>query len=187
MDAHATPLPPPKYWEEFEDLCHCLFKAIWNDPTAQKHGRRGQAQQGVDVFGAPNEQRTRYIGVQCKGKDQNYGSYVTTAELAAEVEKAKSFAPGLREWILATTAPNDARIQAQARELSRINETQGLFSVKVLGWDDLSALITEHRSVLAQFYADRAFDARGLLQRLTEIASHQVPARQDLIDKEILP
>lgn len=46
--------PPPKNWQDFESLCHDLWKEIWKDPNAQKNGRSGQEQHGVDVFGQPN-------------------------------------------------------------------------------------------------------------------------------------
>jgi hypothetical protein len=44
-------IAPLKSWDEFEDLCLALFKKEWQNPMAQKHGRRGQAENGVDVFG----------------------------------------------------------------------------------------------------------------------------------------
>ena len=47
-------LPPPRDWQVFEDLCCKLWRRLWNDPNAQKHGRAGQKQHGVDVFGQPD-------------------------------------------------------------------------------------------------------------------------------------
>ena len=47
-------LPPPAIWQDFEKLCHVLWREIWNDPATQKNGRSGQPQHGVDVFGQPN-------------------------------------------------------------------------------------------------------------------------------------
>ena len=101
MDFHAKQIRAPRYWQEFEELCLCLLKAIWNDPLAEKNGRVGQPQHGVDIYGSTDEQRTRYRGVQCKGKDENYGARVTASELNAEIKKAKNFKPPLQHWILA--------------------------------------------------------------------------------------
>lgn len=42
---------PPKSWEEFEDICADLYAQIWKDPGTQKHGRQGQPQGGVDIYG----------------------------------------------------------------------------------------------------------------------------------------
>jgi hypothetical protein len=70
-------IAPPKSWADFEDLCHAIFRAEWNDRYAQKNGRNGQPQHGVDVFGSPNAVRDVSHGVQCKGKDRAYGRKAT--------------------------------------------------------------------------------------------------------------
>ena len=38
-------IPPPASWEEFEDMCCDLWRLLWDDRNAQKHGRKGQAGQ----------------------------------------------------------------------------------------------------------------------------------------------
>ena len=95
MDFNALQIPAPKHWEAFEDLCHTLFKSVWQDPLAEKNGRHGQAQHGVDVFGSTRQPRAIFRGVQCKGKDQNYGGKVTKAELIGEIAKADLFSPNI--------------------------------------------------------------------------------------------
>ena len=82
---------PPKSWEKFEDLTRSLFAAIWCAPLTQKHGRSGQAQHGVDIFGTPADAPGRTFGVQCKGKDGNYGAKATIVEFDAELAKAERF------------------------------------------------------------------------------------------------
>jgi|688.fasta_scaffold266876_2 hypothetical protein len=41
--------PPPQHWQDFENLTVEVFRAVFDDPGAQGHGRSGQAQYGVDV------------------------------------------------------------------------------------------------------------------------------------------
>jgi hypothetical protein len=118
MEFNARQIAEPKYWEEFEDLCLDLFREIWGDPTAQKNGRRGQAQHGTDIWGTPRSPGDKLHGVQCKVKDAVLGAEVTEAELRSEVHKAKNFTPKLAHWILATTAPKDAKIESVAREIT---------------------------------------------------------------------
>ena len=72
-------LPPPDYWELFEDILHDLFRAEWNDPNTQKHGRSGQAQNGVHIYGQPG-QKTQWAGVQAKKKNWLAASTVTEKE-----------------------------------------------------------------------------------------------------------
>ena len=73
--------------------------------------------------------------MQCKGEDQGYGGAVTEKELREEIEKAKTFEPPLQVFVLATTAPNDVVIQRVARTISHEHSQEGLFEVRVQGWD----------------------------------------------------
>ena len=84
MDINDFQLPPPKEWGKFEDLCLTLYREQWGDPDAQKNGRRGQAQHGVDISGRPQATPGEVHGVQCKGKDNNLGAVVTKIELEEE-------------------------------------------------------------------------------------------------------
>ena len=114
----AKQIAPPKEWAQFEDLCLALFKEVWKDPLAQKNGRKGQAQRGVDVYGSKGGDPRALWGVQCKGKDANYGGKPTRTELEAELTKAEGFKPTLAGWVFATTAPTDGALQEAAREIS---------------------------------------------------------------------
>ena len=156
MQFRAKQIAPPKDWSAFEDLCHALFKHVWNDPIAQKNGRRGQKQHGVDVFGSLNGDRSSFQGVQCKGKDTNYGSKVELPEVVTEIAKAERFVPCLKHWIFATTAPADAPLQKSARELSVERKKKGLFSVDVLGWEEIQALMADAPEVIREFYPEHS-------------------------------
>ncbi len=72
--------------------------------------------------------------MQCKQKDALTGKRLSAAVLEQEALKAKAFKPKLDAFILATTAPRDAKIQEKARELSA---TAG-FAVTVWSWDDIA-------------------------------------------------
>jgi hypothetical protein len=50
---------PPNDPTAFESLCLDLGKDIWQDPGAQKNGRRGRRQDGVDIFGHEKGQIVR--------------------------------------------------------------------------------------------------------------------------------
>lgn len=166
MDAREKQIAPPLSWETFEDLCLGLFKAIWRDPLAQKNGRAGQLQHGVDVFGSVDGSGIRFSGVQCKGKDATLGAKVSIAELERELAKAEDFEPGLSHWVLATTAATDAPLQEAARKLSAGRVAQGLFPIAVLGWGDIRTLLLEQREVLERFYPEVAHDLPWLLTHL---------------------
>jgi hypothetical protein len=171
MQFRAKQIAPPKDWGTFEDLCHALFKRVWKDPLAQKNGRRGQAQNGVDVFGSQQGDPRSYRGVQCKGKDRNYGSKAEWSEVLTELDKAENFSPKLEQWIYATTAPADAALQKHARELSVERASKGLFSVDVLGWDEILALMAQAPEVVAEFYPEHADHLPEVIDALRSLSS----------------
>jgi tetratricopeptide (TPR) repeat protein len=166
-------IPPPSNWQDFESLCADLWRAIWNDPDTQKNGRGGQEQNGVDVYGQPQNGDT-YEGVQCKGKDGRYGQAVTAAELRAEVEKTKSFSPKITKFILATTAPNDQKIQGIAREITEKHRAEGLFDVVVLGWEEILARLVEHTNVLQIHYSDFVPQSSKILDGIELLSADQL-------------
>lgn len=124
---------PPNDPTAFESLCLDLWRDIWQG-YAQKNGRSGQPQAGVDVFG---QHQGNWIGVQCKQKDGLLRSKVKISELDEEVAAAKQFTPPLFAFILATTGPRDAALQQRARLLTEQHREQGLFTVEIWSWDDI--------------------------------------------------
>lgn len=152
MNQHtATSIPKPKNWQDFENHTCVLFQCILNDPNTETHGRSGQAQQGVDVYGR-REQRDHWVGVQCKLKSDS--QELTKDELEKEVAEAKKFQPALSELIVVTTAPDDAKIQQVARDITQQHEEEGLFSVDVWGWGTLEREIAKYRDAIYAFHPD---------------------------------
>ena len=177
MDFQEKQISPPKSWELFEELCLVLFRAIWQDPTAQKNGRRGQRQHGVDIFGEPGKVDNMFHGIQCKGKDTGYGSALTTDEIDREVAKAERFAPAIKDLTFATTAPRDTHLQEHARKLSVARAGNGRFTVHVLAWEDIQSLLAEHPSVIGRFYPEQAFDMPAILRSV-----QAMPRGQEVAD-----
>lgn len=125
---------PPNDTTAFESLCLDLWKDIWQDSGAERNGRRGQKQDGVDIFG---REKGKLVGVQCKQKDGRLWAKLTEAELESEVEAARRFKPKLARFILATTVPRDAAVQRKANQLTEQHRRQKLFSVEVWAWEDI--------------------------------------------------
>lgn len=151
---------PPANWQDFERLSADLWEKIWRDPNTQLNGRSGQPQAGVDIWGAVDGS-PELSGVQCKGKDGGYGKRVTSKQLISEVTKAKQFSPRIAHFIIATTARNDVHIQQLARELSARHKRAGLFTVDVMGWDDISRRIAGYPDVFAKHYPQFALASSG--------------------------
>jgi tetratricopeptide (TPR) repeat protein len=127
---------------------------IWDDPDAQRNGRGGQAQHGVDIYGTPRGE-TRRCGIQCKGKDARFSEALSEAELRAEVAKARTFVPPLGKFILATTVDNDQVIQQVAREITDEHSTTGHFSVHVYSWPEIHSRLSQYPELIEEFYGIR--------------------------------
>lgn len=140
-------LSPPANWQDFEDLCLALWRQVWSDPTAQKHGRSGQRQAGVDIFGRSGSQE-HWAGIQCKVGHLS----LTAKEVHEQVQKARSFHPQLSQYTLATTAYRDATTQDTVRAISDQNVADGSFPVSLACWDDIVELLHENPSVISVFY-----------------------------------
>jgi tetratricopeptide (TPR) repeat protein len=168
MNLSALQLPPPANWQDFETLCCDLWKSVWRDPNAQKNGRVGQPQHGVDISGRPNEGKN-WAGVQCKGKDNYSEKKITKVELLAEIEKAKSFNPTLSAWTLATTGPKDAAVEALARQITAEHLEKGFFSVHVWSWKDIVESLESFHDVVEKHYPQLGRTATATARRIDEI------------------
>lgn len=169
MDFRAKQIVPPRSWADFENLCLAIFRAEWNSPLALKNGRTGQPQHGVDIYGSP--QPNLLFGIQCKGKDRNYGSKATVGELREELTKAEKFSPRLSHWIFVTSASKDEKIQRVARNLTAERKAKGQFPITALGWEDIQSLLARHPNVIEDFYPEHAFDIPGILRALRALPS----------------
>lgn len=145
----GTSLPKPKDWQAFERSTRTLFQFLLDDPYTNLHGRTGQPQHGVDVWGT-RKSNGKLVGVQCKLSNDD----ITERELKNELKKAQLFTPRLDEFILVTSAPRDAKIQKIARKLtSQLSKTSRPMLVAAWGWDDI-----EDRAATAPPQAWQAFD-----------------------------
>src|SRR6516225_1383523 len=137
----ATQVAKPRDEQAFERACLVLWRCILNDPNVQKNARRGQGQDGVDLFGFRSEAPTRPVGIQCKLKSE--GTRLTEKEVRDEVKKALNFEPALREYFIVTTSPDDGKLQQIARQLSiDITNSGRSLSINVWGWETLEQHIT---------------------------------------------
>lgn len=125
-------IPPPKSWDEFEDILLSTSKLRWKSTTFFRNGRQGQRQDGVDVFG--QDDQGSKIGVQAK----NTLGGISLDTVISEIGKAENFDPPLDLLCIATTAPRDATLQKAVRTLSHDRATAKQFRVEILFWDDVA-------------------------------------------------
>lgn len=166
----SSNIPPPKSWEEFEDITLAAAKLRWRSDNFFRHGRQGQKQDGVDIWGHDDDDR--HIGVQCK----NSIGGITPAVVDAEIKNAEGFKPTLNRLCIATTAQRDAPLQKSVREISQKRGTAGKFKVDILFWDDICQDLAKDEDVFFAHYpqfrtsADSASNHDGtLFKELTSL------------------
>jgi hypothetical protein len=146
----TSDLPIPKCWDEFEDICADLFSRIWNDLNLVRYGVMGERQHGVDIRGQLPDGAVG--GVQCKRKRQWPVAKLTKKDIDEEVAEALSFRPSLSEFTIATTALNAAKLQAHVDTITERHKAEGLFSVHLLGWNELSRRITDYPQLVEKHF-----------------------------------
>lgn len=124
-------IPPPKFWEEFEEITLDACKIRWENPDLQMHGRRGEEQFGVDIYGSNH--LFRNIGIQCK----NYEKTLSFSLIEKEIQKAESFSPKIEMFYMAVTSNTDATLQKKVRLLSQERAANKQFPVMILFRSDI--------------------------------------------------
>jgi hypothetical protein len=142
----SSKVPAPKSWDEFEDISLSAAKLRWNSTDFFRHGRQGQKQDGVDIWGHDDD--GRHIGLQCK----NTIDGITLDVIEAEIKNAEKFAPKLDRLYIATTAPRDAPLQKSMRAISQERGNAGRFRVDVLFWDDICNDLAKDEKVFFGHY-----------------------------------
>ncbi len=146
----TSDLPKPQSWDEFEDITWEIYKRKWHDNYAQKHGRKGQTQNGIDIYGRQNSSG-KYIGVQCKRYEDNK---LNKKIIKAEIVKAEGFSSPLSEYIIATTASRDTKLQDLVRSLNEERESENKFPVYIVFWEDIcnDLAAPNNRDLLKKYY-----------------------------------
>jgi len=167
LQIDPSTIDPPGNPDRFEEFCLSLIKKVWNNPQAQRYGRRGQRQHGVDIFG--KYQGGDMWGLQCKCTDIVDGSLSDT-EIRDEVNKAKNFRPTIKNYIIATTLKRDVHMQDIANEITEENRKEGLFTVSIWSWDEIKIYLNENREVLLEYYPyfDKGIDS-AVIDNLSSI------------------
>ena len=91
------------------------------------------------------------VGIQCRLKGE--GRFLDDQEVKDEVAKALGFRPLLSEYIIATTAPDDARLQRLALELSEtVSRNREIpLKIQIFGWNSLEREIRRYPEVQNAF------------------------------------
>jgi hypothetical protein len=156
-------IPAPKSWVEFEEISLTCLKIKWSSPTLTHHGRQGQSQAGVDIYG-PDE-LGRHIGVQCKLMEE-----ISIKIITDEIAKAEAFKPKLQAFYFATNASSDVNLQREIRRISESRVAKGNFPVGIFFWEDLIQELVKNSSEFGKHYPDIQLRDRPTGARLLSLS-----------------
>lgn len=152
--------PKPRSEDEFEEIVVDFLRLRWGDPNAQRFGRRGQRQHGVDVIGRPS----RLGGASAAGQAKNVAS-LSVSDVVAEVRKAARFPGGLAEFCVVTSCDRDASLLAAVRQ--RFAKNRMAFAIEVVFWEDIvSEICVDERLVAKHWSGFGSADGRTLAPQL---------------------
>jgi hypothetical protein len=155
MGSIPVDISPPAYWQDFERLTLDIVKIQWKDDYAERHGREGQAQGGIDVFGY-NHNASEQTGIQCKKRalktkpsHESPSNTLTVQEIDDELVKAKSSDHSLDRFIIATSGPRDAELQ---KHVATLNKSEPNIKVSIKFWDDYVEFLSDHPELMYRYY-----------------------------------
>src|SRR2546428_6352107 len=122
--------------KEFESMMRDICAREWQDPYTEKHGRAGQKQYGVDIYGRPIDLGGKYRAAQCKLRTTL--KQLSQQEIEHEVSEARGFPHPLETLIIVTDAPRDTHTQKLIEHVSQHEQQNNGFRVAIWFWDDIT-------------------------------------------------
>jgi hypothetical protein len=134
---------------DFQLFIKELYNEVYSTNSFQQRGRRGQGQNGFDVFS--NELR---IAIECKKKDFRYQDSNTLRDyLLQDISRSKrkfdqfDFRSKFDKLIITSNFPDDALLQNKALELSNNS-----LEISYIGWDTLMEFLNNHERLKTKYY-----------------------------------
>lgn len=161
-------IPAPSGWEEFESIVKSALELRWRTSDLTMHGRQGQKQNGVDIYGS--DDLARLVGIQCKLTTNS----INESLINTEVSNAEGFQPAISTLFIATTSPSDVKLQQYVRTLSMDRALKGKFSIGILFWTDIVQDLTKDINAVMRHYP-----------QMFPVSGHSQPAPLDLRQRDI--
>jgi tetratricopeptide (TPR) repeat protein len=149
-DPTTYELRVPRSAEVFEEICLDLWRIEWDDRNIQRLGVPGQEQGGIDIYSRDPRDLDKHRVIQCKRYWQTKLTTRIVDNIVDEVRGSKL--NPISELVIATTTPNNARIQEYVAKIATDNIVNGLFDVHVYSWNSICSLFRLHPEILRLHY-----------------------------------
>lgn len=139
-------LPIPTDSLEFEKMLMDYARSVYHAP-ASLYGRKGQKQHGIDVIVDTNPRTF----IQCKDYQR---TSVTTSKIDSWIAEAENHPISFTHFVIAVTAPIDAKIQEYVYRVSDERAKEGKYTVSILFWADIEHVIKIDPNLLRIYYPE---------------------------------
>jgi tetratricopeptide (TPR) repeat protein len=130
--AVSNELAKPHGDDDFEAMCHSLYRLMWNDTSCCRMGGPGQSQFGIDIIGNDGK---KTVGIQCKHYNKKPFTLRTVTDDVALADGAKL---DIDHMLFSTTAANKSELVVAVHRLSSQRKSEGKFTVSVDFWEEIS-------------------------------------------------
>jgi hypothetical protein len=145
----ATDYPRSSSWQDFERLSLALLSAVYAT-RFRRWGSAGQRKDGVDGWAKLPDGKV--VALRCEGRTEGFGQAVTKADIVGALAELAGFPHPVDQFIVLTTAPDDAALAAYAAVLTASRRAAGQSAVAVWGWQTIGTHIAQHGKVRTAFY-----------------------------------
>ncbi|MBO4703072.1 MAG: hypothetical protein J5625_10490 [Lachnospiraceae bacterium] len=140
-------ITPPSDSAEFENICMDYLARKYKG-DASLYGRKGQAQQGIDVIVSLED--NSYVCAQCKDlKSLNVkeiDKWIQQVDIECKIP--------MKEFIILVSVERDAKIQEHICLVTEKRKEEGKIPVKIFFWDDVTHYIKEDLTMLRMYYPE---------------------------------
>lgn len=158
-------LSKPETDDEFEAMCHQLYRKLWNDTSCTRVGGPGQIQFGIDIIGHDGK---KTVGIQCKHYNSKSFSLSIIKHDIALADDANELE--IDHMLFVTTAANKTKLVLDVRKLSEQRLSEGKFTVSIDFWDEISGHLRIHpeiaRAFIKNFPGAPLLDVRDMTSEL---------------------
>ena len=141
---------------ELREMQRKIQAEIYDDEKMQK-------QYGVDVISpGPNG----IVAIQCKDYQD---ACISTAMIDEWIQSAEEFKPQIDHFVIAIGGKTDGKIQKHVLGIDQFRRNNGLFSVEVLFWEEISMFLKMNPQILSRYYpfikVDGSLNQTGIAYR----------------------
>lgn len=142
---------------DFEDLVKDIFSVEFKNPNLQRYGRKGQAQDGIDIAGVAgyNYETGKPSVLQCK----NHTAPILDADLIKEINKeVKRFDKSKFnncDYFFITSADNSKPVIDHCLEFTKSRSKTNKPAVIIRFWDYVSEKTLANWNILYEYYSGK--------------------------------